>query len=243
MPPFPPVIRLARIALAALVIIAPLAVTASAALAKDGVFIRPDQLDVAAILAPPPANDSETTRAELAELKRIQAARTPDLAARASADADGENVWLYRTVLGPAFTAEALPKVAAFFERVKTDEGAYTDPAKKIFNRPRPPVLDAEITPACKLTKSGSYPSGHTTAGYLMGVILAAMVPEKRAEILDRAADYGRMRLVCGVHYPSDVEAGRVAGTTMAVLILNNPEARKEMEPACAELRQALGLK
>jgi acid phosphatase (class A) len=38
---------------------------------------------------------------------------------------------------------------------------------------------------------------------------LSKIVPEKRTEILARAEEYAHNQLVCGVHYPSDIEASR----------------------------------
>jgi acid phosphatase (class A) len=45
------------------------------------------------------------------------------------------------------------------------------------------------------------YPSGHALTGYLEALTQIQMAPEKRDDILARADDYGRSRVVCGVHY------------------------------------------
>ena len=59
------------------------------------------------------------------------------------------------------------------------------------------------------LKDSPSYPSGHTTYGTLMGTILARMLPEKRDELYARITDYGHSRMIAGVHYRSDIDAGK----------------------------------
>ena len=49
----------------------------------------------------------------------------------------------------------------------------------------------------------------------MTAILLAAMVPEKRAEIFARGWEYGENRLVAGVHFPSDIESGRIAATAV----------------------------
>src|SRR5262249_51158711 len=94
-----------------------------------------------------------------------------------------------------------------------------------------------------KTSNSASYPSGHTTYGTVIGVVLAEMASEKRAELLARAADYGMSREVAGVHFPSDVEAGKVLGTIVAADEFATDAAFKAAYPAAtACLREAIGL-
>lgn len=75
-----------------------------------------------------------------------------------------------------------------------------------------------------------------------MGVVLAAMVPEQRAAIFARTAEFAESRLICGVHYRSDIEAGRIAGTVLAALAMTDPSFTGAFAAAKAELRAALGL-
>jgi hypothetical protein len=52
--------------------------------------------------------------------------------------------------------------------------------------------------------------SGHATFAYVTAILFADMVPEKALAIFDRAAIIAHSRVVAGVHYPTDVEAGRI---------------------------------
>jgi len=40
-------------------------------------------------------------------------------------------------------------------------------------------------------------------------LVLAQIAPSRAPDLLQRATDYAQSRLVCGVHFPSDTEAGR----------------------------------
>lgn len=201
------------------------------------------EIDLTQLLAPPPANDSELTKEEIGELLTIQVTRTKAMEERAIADAE-EDIWRFSDVIdNPKFTKENLPKFAAFFDRVAATEGAVVDPAKDVWKRPRPHLLYPELVkPVVKLSKSGSYPSGHATVGTLMGIVLAEMVPEKKAAIMDRAWEYAHNREIGGIHYRSDIEAGRIAGTVIAATIMTHPDYKAEYDAAKEELRKTLGL-
>ena len=205
-------------------------------------FADAKEINLLNLLPPPPANDSAQMKAELGEILTIQVTRTPEMAARAVADAE-ENVWRFSDVIdNPKFTKENLPKFSAFFDRIVETEGAVVDPAKDVWKRPRPHLYSDLVKPIVPLSKSGSYPSGHTTLGTLMGIVLSNMVPEKRAVIITRAWEYGHNRVVGGIHYASDIEAGRIAGTVIAETIMTHDDYKSEYEGAKAELRAALGL-
>jgi acid phosphatase (class A) len=49
------------------------------------------------------------------------------------------------------------------------------------------------------------------------------MVPEKVAAIFDRAGVFAYNRVIAGVHYPSDVEAGRISGAVIDNVLLHDP--------------------
>ena len=72
-----------------------------------------------------------------------------------------------------------------------------------------------------------------------MGVVLASLVPEKSQIILARAAEFGEHRLVCGVHFRSDIVAGQEFGTVLALRLMQKPAFKADMEAARAELRAA----
>jgi len=204
-------------------------------------FTTAQQVDLTHILPPPPANDSAQTQRELREVLDMQQKRTPEMASQAKADAE-ENVWVYSNVMGPKFNAKALPAVSAFFDRIVATEAAVVDPAKDFWKRPRPHMLDSRIEPIVKRSSSGSWPSGHTTLGTLMGITLANMVPEKRAAIMTRAWQYGDNRVVAGIHYPSDIEMGRIAGSVISQQLSQQQDFLQQYRQARDELRQALDL-
>lgn len=206
-------------------------------------YFHPDRLPLASILPGPPSGDSEAAKMELDDLHRIQDARTTEQVKAAQADDVEEDIFVYRTVLGANFNAHSLPLTAALSARVHGDEPIASNPLKDLYKRPRPYQVDTTIHPVCKVTEQhNAYPSGHALSGYLLALTLVQMVPEKKAEILERADDYAHNRLVCGVHTASDLEASRRAAYAVFGSIVGDSRFQQDLSGARAETRHALGL-
>ena len=74
---------------------------------------------------------------------------------------------------------------------------------------------------------------------FITGPVLAQVMPEKSQAILARSAEYAENRLICGVHYRSDVAAGEAIGTVIGQDMLHSPAFRADLEAARAELKAA----
>lgn len=218
---------------------------ASPSAAKELFYILPQDAASVSMLPDPPADGSPAQQAELAALHAIEAARSEAQAEAARADSDDKSIFVFRAVFGPSFTRESLPLTAALGERIDGDSSANGRVAKKIFHRLHPYTFDQSLHTACKphhAPEADAYPSGHALRGWLLGLTLAEMVPEKRQEIFVRAADYAHNRLVCGMHYPSDVEASKPLAYAIHALMTRSPAYRRDLTAARAELRKAINL-
>jgi acid phosphatase (class A) len=210
---------------------------------KVAYYFDPMVLDLPDLIPNPPTVDSTANQAELTELHQIEGARTPAQVAAAKADEDEEDMFAYKNVLGAAFNPDALPITAELGVHVKNEQSVAGAALKTVFARPRPYQTDKTLHPACALTEAAnSYPSGHALTGYLEGLTLAEIVPEKRTEILARADDYAHNRLVCGVHYPSDIEASRRVAYMMFGYMMASPRFQRDLAAAKAETHTKLAL-
>ncbi|AFV90701.1 Acid phosphatase [Acidipropionibacterium acidipropionici ATCC 4875] len=96
--------------------------------------------------------------------------------------------------------------------------------------------LDAEYGQEGICT-GGAFPSGHTTTAYQAGITLATLLPELAPEILARTSEAGNNRIVLGVHYPLDIEGGRIDGEAALTSRWSDATYRsKVLEPARKEL-------
>ncbi len=203
-------------------------------------FVTPAQYDATLFLPAPPVPGTELGKAELAELKRYEAARTPERLARAKHDNDTKDESIFAEVIGPGFDRSKLPLTTKLFADVRNDEKAAADAAKDIYQRDRPWIVDDSMK-SCNRDEPphSSFPSGHSTMAYAMAVVLAHMVPEKAPAILARAKEYAENRMVCGMHFRSDIVGGQTLGTLVAMEMLQNPAFKAEFDAAVQELRTA----
>jgi acid phosphatase (class A) len=106
---------------------------------------------------------------------------------------------------------------------------------------PHPPVDSPCTASVGAKVYSPSYPSGHATIGAMMAILLAQMVPEQRIALFAKGWSYGDARVVSGVHFPSDVEAGRILGTVLVQLMQGDARFRADYRASRKELRAAIG--
>ena len=195
----------------------------------------------AALLPPPPV---EGSAAAMADLEAYQMTRALKGTARwTQAQADNElkfpqAIHSYSCALGIDITEAGTPHLYTLMRRTLTDAGFSTYGAKQMYQRTRPFALLEEESCVPQeeemLRGDGSYPSGHAALGWAWGLVLAELAPEKADALLQRGYEFAESRMVCGVHWRSDVEAGRVMGAATVAKLHSDP-----VFPAQARLAQA----
>jgi len=183
---------------------------------------RPDSL---ALVLPPPQDGTPAKEADRAAYRTLTALRgTPrgDLAYRDAKLTFPQAAQTFSCALGVQ-VSEDMPHLIMLLRRTLVDAGAATYGAKNHYQRTRPFVEFGEnsCTPEheASLRKDGSYPSGHSALGWAWGLVLAEIAPERSNALVQRAHAFGQSRAICGVHWQSDVVAGReVAAAAVARL-------------------------
>jgi acid phosphatase (class A) len=179
-------------------------------------------------------HEIEFMKAKIAKLNEAQKAL-------AISDATNETVTFFSDTIS-SFDIAKLPKTKALFEKVKFNAEYETELFKNHFTTKRPYQIDPEIhvcIPPKPSSLNRSYPSGHSTKGYAMGIVLAELIPQKSREIMERARLYGENRINCGAHFPADVAGGQVLGTLVAKELINNQEFKLLMNEVREELVEA----
>jgi acid phosphatase (class A) len=217
--------------------------TASVAEARDTFYIVPSQVALSQVIQPPPPANSQAQKDDLKAVQAAQKTRTEAQIKSALADNAVLTIFFASDVLGPNFNKENLKITAPFFDRVFADQIEACLEIKEHFKRQRPFVIDPEIKPIYQQSANPSFPSGHATTGYVYTIILSMMIPEKTQALYDRAEAYSRNRVIAGVHFPTDVEAGRVSAAVIVNALIQQPLFMRDFERAKKELRQVLELK
>lgn len=163
--------------------------------------------------APP---DQAATLAEIAELKALAAGR----------DAAAENTVAYWDAGSPAYrwveiaiaAHQALPAGPPFSRPMSLVTVAMSDAmiaawdAKYTYNRPSPATLDGSLVTLLEAPAVPSYPSEHAVAAGAAATVLSYLFPDDAAKYAALAEEAAHSRLVAGVNYPSDIEAGLALG-------------------------------
>ena len=167
-------------------------------------------------------------------MRQIQASRTPALVAEATDDRKFR-LDLVSRVLGPQFTAANYPATFALLNGANQDEYVLSSTLKTIYRRHRPYQDHPEIKKLFDVD-GYSYPSGHSTGAHTFADILDLLFPGKKTELDARADAVGWSRVVAGVHYPSDVEAGKKLARALVDALAANPDFQKALAAAKAEV-------
>ncbi|HEJ5435842.1 TPA: phosphatase PAP2 family protein [Pseudomonas aeruginosa] len=199
-----------------------------------------------ALLGAPPKPDS-------AALARDEEARRAALALRgtareALAATDAELSFpgpanTFSCAMGTQISEKTTPHLYTLMQRTLTDASGSTYAGKNAYNRTRPFVVHDEGT--CRkdmeplLRTDGSWPSGHSAAGWAWGLILAEVNPARATELMTRGLAYGQSRVICNAHWQSDVDAGRIMGAATVASLHSNPAFLKDLAAAKEEIQAA----
>ena len=197
------------------------------------------------ILPPPPAPDSRQAAAEREIFEKDRALQGTPRWTQAIRDADLSGKEAYQgfsCAAGIRIGPETTPVLSKMMLRVIHDGRLVYNPPKDFYARKRP--ASGNTAPICVpredwIETNGSYPSGHSLIGYSWSLILAELVPDRATEITTRGREIGDSRAICGVHWVSDIEAGRTLAGVLVARLHAEPGFQADLAAARAELDAA----
>ncbi len=174
----------------------------------------------------PPAETSDQTKAELAELRQLQKERSPsaNTAIQYYNAVPATQRWhdlAFALARAEKQSPNRQARLAAILHTALHDAVIATWAAKYQFNRKPPSQMAPDVTPVVLITgevaaPEPSYPSEHAAiAGTAVG-ILTAFFPKEEANLKAMAAELGQTRLLMGANYRSDIDAGFALGQAVA---------------------------
>jgi membrane-associated phospholipid phosphatase len=189
---------------------------------KTWVLASVDEMQVPA----PPAQSSDQTKAELAELRQLQKERTPiaNTAIQFYNAVPATQRWnelTFALARAEKQSTNSQARLAAIVHTALHDAVIATWRAKYQFNRVSPGQAASDLIPASLTTgavaeREPSYPSEHAAiAGAAVGV-LTSFFPKQEAKLKAMAAELGQTRLMMGANYRSDIDAGFALGQAVA---------------------------
>ncbi len=196
-----------------------------------------------ALIPPPPATGSTSLALDEEVSRKSIALRGSPRWKLAADDANlmfPQAAGTFSCALNAPITEQDTPHLYMLIRRTLADAGLSTYTAKNHYKRTRPFVVNKE--PTCTpdeeglLMEDGSYPSGHTAIGWAWALILSEISPEQTDAILARGWAFGQSRMICNVHWQSDVMMGRIMGSAAVARLQSDPAFRAAIEVAKDEL-------
>jgi acid phosphatase (class A) len=207
-------------------------------------YLAGQEVDFHTFLGAPPAVDSPWDRADQGLVEALQ---TVDDARWQMAELDANELYSrFAADFGRPIDKKTSPALVALLDRALLDVDATASAAKDYYHRPRPfqrlqlqRVCDKKAPPKPEEhpTRGTSYPSGHSTHGWTVAMILARVAPDRSEALLARATSYEESRLICGMHFLTDVEAGQA----VAIAVVAHLDASKEFQADLARARREHG--
>lgn len=207
-------------------------------------YLPPSEMLSSAALVPlaPSPDSAEVARDQEGNRRALELQGTPrwSIAAQDAVLAFPAVAETFACALNAPISDERTPRLMKLLRRTLVDAGRSTSEAKKRYQRPRPFMVNGK--PICTPTREdvlradGSYPSGHAAIGWAFGLVLAEVAPKQSQSVIARGRAFGHSRVVCNVHWPSDVLEGQMMASAVVARLHAEPEFRSDIEAARAEI-------
>ncbi|MEA2766015.1 MAG: hypothetical protein QOK07_2419 [Gemmatimonadaceae bacterium] len=174
---------------------------------------------------PPPGTSSQQMKDELAEVKRTVDHLTNAQLAIAQKWNDGAGTYsppghwndvALEYVRDAQFSEVRAARVFALLNMAMHDAAVGCWEAKFHYFNPRPSQLDPSIRTQIGLPNFPSYTSGHSTFSAAAASVLSYLFPAGAPSFDAMRDEAGISRLYGGIHYRSDIEAGKLHGARIA---------------------------
>ena len=210
-------------------------------------YLQGDEVTYLAYLSAPPAEGSAEDQLDLAAVKTLQAGASEDRWKQAETDAK----YLFpqfEAAFGGPIDRQHSPHLVHLLNEALRDVSLPANAGKGYFARTRP-YQRLQLTRTCDEwagpgpappidpTDRSSYPSGHSAAGWTTALILAQVAPDNASAVLARADDYALSRIICGAHFPTDVQASRMLAAAVVAREATVPAFQRDL--ACAQAEHA----
>jgi acid phosphatase (class A) len=205
-------------------------------------YLAGQEVDFHTVLGPPPVAGSPWDRADQGLVEALQSA---DNARWQTAELDQKDLYpRFAEAFGKPIDTNASPALVALLDHAIGDSMSTAGAAKDYFHRPRPYQRlqlqrvcekSAAPKPEDNPTRGDGYPSGHSVRGWTVAMVLARVAPDRTEAVMKRAEVYQESRLVCGMHFPSDVEAGHDVASAVVSRLDSSPAFQAALTAARKE--------
>jgi acid phosphatase (class A) len=172
---------------------------------------------------PPPAQGSEMDEADLAKVLELQSVRTYEQCVRASKEVELSFATLFGPPYGPLSFEEVLAGRPLYLKLVNDTE-QFTNLVRAAYRRERPFQKSTSVQTCLPRQESTSYPSNHAANARIAALVFSLVYPERAEQLMARADEVALDRVIGGVHFPSDIEAGKSIADNLFAQMKETPK-------------------
>lgn len=219
---------------------------ATPAATRPAGFLKPEMLpDAVATIPPAPKEGEARNTIDWEVFRKTRALEGSDRWKLAQADDSYKPADLladFSCAVGVTLTPENSPALMQILGRTTIDAGMAAEAAKQLYRRTRPFMHNPGnicIARTPGLEASFDYPSGHGSLGWMAGLVVSQLAPDRASQILARGRAFGESRIVCGLHNMSAIEAARTNAAGVFAALQGSDEFLGAMATARGEMKAA----
>lgn len=181
-------------------------------------------------MKPPPAPGSAEYKRDFKVLHQLQDSRTAE-DCKLALEQEHTSFNVFFADVPGLLSAREASTVEPFITEVLDYAESISDTYKKKFKRVRPYNTDPTIKP-CIVgpTSNKSYPSAHATISATGACVLGELFPNRADKFYQRGKQSGDLRVLVGVHHPSDVEAGQWLAKRICERLQEDSDFKEKLE-------------
>lgn len=149
---------------------------------------------------------------------------------------------VYEGILGVKLTDETTPEIITLLQRAVSDAHAANKKVKDEWKRVRPfaQFKEPSLKPEEDEEEAGtySYPSGHSSRGWISAFVFATLAPDLAEDFFCRAREYALNRVICGHHWKTDVDASLMLAAGIFATIVCTDAYQAQLAKARAEYKK-----
>lgn len=204
-------------------------------------YIPAGTLEMMSVLPPAPRKGEATDEADRRIFRETRALQGTPRWEMASGDAElgaAQMLQHFACSLDIDLTPQQAPRMVQMLQKATRDAAQAMARAKDFYHRQRPYNVDEGPTcrPREETGTSFDYPSGHATAGWTWGLVLAQIAPEHAGPVIERGRAIGDSRVICGVHNASAVEGARLLVSATLSVVTGTAAYQSDLAGARQEL-------
>jgi len=145
----------------------------------------------------------------------------------------------FSEALGIEISEENTPEIYELVNRAKEDAHSANKKVKDFYQRTRPFATFKDATPRPEVDEkeatSFSYPSGHSSRGWMYALTLCTVAPEMSEALNLRAQVYALNRVIMGRHWKSDIDNSLLLTATVFAAVSTSDAYQEQLAKAKAE--------